>query len=582
MRKGPLSGRRWRCGVRVLPWWKVYGHHRQFFVSHLHLWFVLRWVHTSMHGVSNWKIQLVRRGAVVYGGCGHLSYLVRHKDIEQRPNNGRGRFLRVCNKLFLLRGSTGQEETSLTEEQIRCAETSELRAEFQTCNVCPQGKHAKVPGQLSCSACPRGQYADDAGRLLCTHCPDDHITVDLGSTDAKECVPCATGQFPSPDFSRCQKCATGQYLDLPTMTCTNCPPGKYSDATVLKDRAPCQVCLPGRYSDTESAEECKNCPNGKFQSAPASTSCEGPGCPMNYGSTVVGALAEIDTTCSPSPQNQYYDKTSGIPLKCPSGRFWHPEVGVPETAVLPPTSFVNDHDSAILACDARGLTGCAPQIGGGVSLGKPIHGVLHAVPLNLLREARCLPYLGKYSDLCATKCETNQVMSQTNTQACEPCAAGWFWSDDSLACVPCPIKHKRNSSELFVLTNFCSPCEASQHALANRTACVGCDGKDGGYYMSTGGSCSACPKGKFSTSLVDDCTTCPDGQSTEIEGSNQCSIVSNGQYTIEGISTACPSGKYSAIEYLPVETTFDCSNCVCETSTATVHTCRCEYRREIA
>ena len=463
-----------------------------------------------------------------------------------------------------------KRETSLTEEQIRCAETSELRAEFQTCNVCPQGKHAKVPGQLSCSACPRGQYADDAGRLLCTHCPDDHITVDLGSTDAKECVPCATGQFPSPDFSRCQKCATGQYLDLPTMTCTNCPPGKYSDATVLKDRAPCQVCLPGRYSDTESAEECKNCPNGKFQSAPASTSCDGPGCPMNYGSTVVGALAEIDTTCSPSPQNQYYDKTSGIPLKCPSGRFWHPEVGVPETAVLPPTSVVNDHDSAVLACKYAGFDGLCPA-----DVAEECHWANRSMPesctpyhaICCARLEECLPCTqGKYSDLCATKCETNgQVMSQTNTQACEPCAAGWFWSDDSLACVPCPIKHKRNSSELFVLTNFCSPCEASQHALANRTACVGCDGKDGGYYMSTGGSCSACPKGKFSTSLVDDCTTCPDGQSTEIEGSNQCSIVSNGQYTIEGISTACPSGKYSAIEYLPVETTFDCSqNCVCE------------------
>ena len=146
-------------------------------------------------------------------------------------------------------------------------------------------------------------------------------------------------------------------------------------------------------------------------------------------------------------------------------------------------------------------------------------------------------------------------MSQTNT-ACShaPLAVGPMtpWR----ACRP--IMHKRNSSELFVLTNFCSPCEASQHALANRTACAGAMEKTAAI-VSTGGSCSRALK---------DFTTCGrlynvSGRAVDRdEGSNQCSIVQRA-YTIEGIHGL--SFKIQRDQYLPVETTFDCSqNCVCE------------------
>ena len=139
---------------------------------------------------------------VVVGTC---LTLFDTKISSNAPTTGADGSCAFATSCFCCPGGQYGQETSLTEEQIRCAETSG-RAGFRPATSAWRRRQGSRAAQLR--ACPRGQYADDAGRLL-FHTVRT-ITSRLISAPRMQSASMRYRRF-SPDFSRCQKCATGQY-----------------------------------------------------------------------------------------------------------------------------------------------------------------------------------------------------------------------------------------------------------------------------------------------------------------------------------------------------------------------------------
>lgn len=77
----------------------------------------------------------------------------------------------------------------------------------------------------------------------------------------------------------CEPCPFGTYNPysggVGADACLPCPKGTYNDETGKESRSDCKNCSTNYYAASPGQEECSECPEGKFNSAEGSTSCEG-------------------------------------------------------------------------------------------------------------------------------------------------------------------------------------------------------------------------------------------------------------------------------------------------------------------
>ena len=351
-----------------------------------------------------------------------------------------------------------------------------------TCEQCPPGRYASIPGSLSCTLCPPGYFQPLPGQLLCTLCAPGFLVGSNGTTCSAPAAPppaaeCNFGQERLVDDSvaggfRCVNCSAGRFSnDRNPATCTLCSPGSFSPGT---GAVQCVLCPPGTASGAPGAVQCEPCLSGFVAALPGATRCDpcGPGFFFSNSSSSGG-----DGSSSTLPSLAVSLAVAVACAPCASGTF---SAGTGSSQCQP----------------------CAPgtfqSLAGSSSCGTCPPGMVQPLP----GQSRCIPCRFGYSSgssggvECAP-CGPGRFAAQNGTATCEPCTPGSFSaSPGATGCDACAVG---TASAAWGLATPCPACDdpaVDDADDADAAAGESTSARDSPYAPRTGmSSCLLCPPG---------------------------------------------------------------------------------------
>ena len=429
-----------------------------------------------------------------------------------------------------------------------------------TCMPCPAGSHSNTAGlgaESGCLLCAPGKYSELAGQTAetaCQPCGAGKYSGVAGVSDAADCLLCPEGMF-SPmavavgesASDVCQLCPVGTFNDnAGASICVLCRVGTYNGEAGATSRDFCLNCTAGTYGAYESQDEledCIKCPPGKFSKVegaamdvclfcPAGTYSQYAGwgtdcleCDRGKYSTFSGQTTR--STCVPCGVGKYStyrgSPSSANCLLCEAGKY-SPDVWAttcrdcmyfPVNRATSPLGSDSESDCQCL----RGYESdtCTPCAAGKYK--------------NRLGSSQCFMCdSGTYSaQSAATVCQVcptdaTSPRGSTSLDACI-CKPGFTFPDDSPTCTPC-------EQGKYKPTEGTEPCQDCSPAGSGFTTAPGADSADlclcpVGKIL-TGGTCTACTAGKYSSILSRNsaCLDCPNGAES-LSGAGNCECQAN-------------------------------------------------------
>jgi hypothetical protein len=353
----------------------------------------------------------------------------------------------------------------------------------------------------NCRGCPAGQFLDKEGFLrsphnltaICPVCPVGWYGGGAG------CLACPRGRFGS---------LAGQ--ELSSSACKDCSAGQFGmQKTLHGSTSPLSHNNHWIRAELQSEKSvCVNCPVGKFQPAPAATSC-------SHCMTGRAARSKGMAHCVACKHGTF---------AAPKKFFWWRFTGGAQCAPCPPGKFGQVQHEHVAGKDHERAVCVHCQTG----KYQPRAGTKDCMS--------CAP--GSYSDLW------------TNGTSCKHCEPGRFQSGSAAgSCTTC----NRMSYQPAPGMTSCNQCRPGEAGDAKRLACTAfvchagsfganattCSPCAAGSFTNLGGqtSCSQCAGGKYGAAGAKKCEYCPPGH---------YSVVRLVDWTVAGPTTcsACPSGRY--------------------------------------
>ena len=175
-----------------------------------------------------------------------------------------------------------------------CGPGSYAQGYTTTCFQCQAGAFSSATGTSSCQPCGAGGFNGALGVSSCTSCAAGTYSSGAGVTSAISCSLCPIGTSSLLGSPSCSLCTSGTYSSgSGLMACVTCKPGMYMTGTGLTSSVTCQVCSAGNYSSF-SGSACINCPNNSWSAANASI------CNANAGYYSLATSLQAYYTFNPS------------------------------------------------------------------------------------------------------------------------------------------------------------------------------------------------------------------------------------------------------------------------------------------
>ena len=488
-------------------------------------------------------------------------------------------------------------------------------ADHDDCVKCTAGKYKSVTGSSECTNCTAGKYSV-TGASVCKDCPAGKFSITVGASDDSSCISCgykassadfthclcavnefwsypdcvacnscggnprcseslsgSVGRtscvcspgFTGADHDDCVKCTAGKYKSVTgSSECTNCTAGMYSGASA----SVCINCIAGQYSSTMGASVCSTCLAGSFSLAAASV------CGNCVAGKYSGTSASVCINCIAGQ----YSSTMGASVcsTCLAGSFSLAAASVCSNCVAGKYSMMN----ASVCTDCPAGTYYA-------STGATDIDTCQKCPANSL---------SLVGSTALTSCVCNLGFTGPNGGTCNACAAGKYkTTNGTLVCTDCGIN---TYSPAIGMTNVstCQSCPIHTQSQVGSTTLSSCV-CNFGYTGPDGGTCNACPAGKYKTvtgtlacedcdintystaigeTVVSNCQRCPIHAQSPAGSTTLSSCVCNVGYIGPdgGTCNACVAGKYKT-----VTGNVECTNCRANTyslatGATTIDTCQ--------
>lgn len=125
----------------------------------------------------------------------------------------------------------------------KCADGLLIRLGTLSCVPCVSGSFLtkNQRGRPVCTLCPRGFFKEDAFDVHCKKCPTEKSTVDIGSTQATDCI---------------DKCGPGEYSDTGLVPCIPCAKSTYSNESMSKRCIKCPLDMTTEFLGSTHFKHC--------------------------------------------------------------------------------------------------------------------------------------------------------------------------------------------------------------------------------------------------------------------------------------------------------------------------------------
>ena len=438
-----------------------------------------------------------------------------------------------------------------------------------TCQNCSAGSYSATPASPACTLCPSGKYSaagtGQSSSATCEDCLAGKFSMATGQNSSKMCLDCLEGKYATlTGSSACTQCPALSISPVGSTASTQCTCSYAGVNGPLSSlHGPC-TCNPG-YTGVDGIR-CRMCPWRYYKSSSGTDACTTCGSAV----TIPGVPATSVADCKPPSNDMCVSGAGGTFNTWLSGQ--GPCVSCPPNSVsdqkqcfcnlgfgggggymIPGHSLPPSHGFAITEVVNAGCTAC--------SLGQYSQDFWTS-PKSCLNCNDFMPHSTTEAAAC---------IEQSNCCKCKPGYHGNTIIASKRYCQPCPA----NTFKSTISNNACSSCGAttppfgySQIGATSEDSC-GCN--IGHYYNptepgSSNGACRSCPYGKYQPFVTRNttCIDCPFGSTTTNTGVtslNDCKCIPGYIYAgAPGNCTACPVGKYqSSITNNVVA----CSNCPC-------------------
>ena len=229
------------------------------------------------------------------------------------------------------------------------------------CKYCEKGQHQDQEGQESCKECLAGFFFDGQTQSslptkFCNKC----VVGKSSKAGKSECKNCEKGQHQDQEGQEsCKECLAGFFFDGQTRSafCNECVAGKSSKA----GSSVCDLCALGRYANEKGSEFCKSCAPGFFRDETRRTPSVCDACPAGYFSEKGAAI----TICSACDAGMFQEQTQqSACVSCPAGTF-QDEKRATAVCKICPTGFVPVQATASTVCTKSPFKTpeeCRPQV----------------------------------------------------------------------------------------------------------------------------------------------------------------------------------------------------------------------------
>ena len=376
-----------------------------------------------------------------------------------------------------------------------------------SCTLCPNATFQNEPGQTTCKNCSEGRWSLE-GAFECEACGvnagGDRA---LQSSDECQCKPgfklnaSTTGHR----LQDCEPCGAGFFAATyeNRESCSSCSVGKFSNELSADSESDCQSCKDDEYAPLNSSD-CLPCKGNRTSNDNQGTSDD---CECNRG-----YAAQDSSSCIACASGKYKDKIADEPCtNCPVGTH------MPHQAAERASECKTCSDTQYAAAGSEFCDNC------------PNHS--HSLfPRKTSQDCYCnAGYNGANGKTCHA-CPGGTFKSNTGHFPCLSCSSGKYSNaiaaTSSTTCTTCPPASYAD----FRSTN-CPSCPSNSDTWSSRRYLKDCK-CNRGYTGADGGTCEACPFGKFKMRIGDsECVECSIGSYTKKRGA---------EYASECIS--CPSG----------------------------------------
>ncbi len=346
-----------------------------------------------------------------------------------------------------------------------------------------------------CEGCASGQFLN-ASSNTCEPCPEVNGTQLASSNGASECSSsCPAGTYYSGSGSICTPCEAGKFAMSSAMTnattgCLGeCPAGRYSKVAAGATSAVfCSECAPGTYFDSTGAigsTQCRSCPVGTWSGSGSSVCTV---CPSGKSSPEKSVSADQCVICA---VGGYYNSTTLSCILCEKGYY----------TITPGANKCSMCELGTYG-DEVGLSYCKKcGVGTYSSL----------TPTDSCLQCRTGSYCSEIGMTAPTKCPVGRYSSRTglsNEGQCYICSTGKFnnrtGSVSSIDCTICPPGRYGPQSGLQI----CTPCPGGKYSAEVK--------------QTSNSNCQECPIHFYSLPGAGECTPCPHGFSTSVQGATSC------------------------------------------------------------
>ena len=472
-----------------------------------------------------------------------------------------------------------------------------------SCQPCEAGFFASTVASTECLPCPANSYAEAQGSSACTACPAGKQTVVPYAYSADQCVECPPGtgncdhcvpgqyQVLSGQL-HCEITPAGFFSPSPQAHApTPCPAGQFQS---LQGRTACKTCPMGSVTlQAQAAVSCTACNTQGNCSLSLQNQC-GTGCGLNRyydftgGGCVVcpaGTLNAQDpcatdpNVCWESPRRDYYLDADGLVVRCPDGEQAHDDfkscIPCPKGSYADGTSGgcqpcpagtystdLQSHQCSLCeagwtslenrqGCYSCGLGTFAPAPGspacfpcppGLIGLGFAASACMVCPDRETVAPAAgmtqcnvtCDTTLGFYAVPGDSQCRYCDGGIVNASDLCQGCGLGHYLHQvDPRECRQCP---SGLVNLLQPLNGTCVPC-ASPTAYALETA-LGCVEASPGY-IPDGTHQIPCPPGTFRNASQTQCTPCPAGYASSVEGAMACAQCGPSTFSAQPQQLSC-------------------------------------------
>ena len=432
------------------------------------------------------------------------------------------------------------------------------------CNGCAAGTFKVAIADGTCIGCPASTYSTALAATnlsVCQTCPNNTITAggSTGQDHIDDCV-CDTGSFlaPSGRGAECTLCSRGKFQAAPGQSectpcaedtfgtvvggkhsgvCTACPFGGTNGTTGNDDAADCS-CGAGTFSSSPGV--CALCPSGTYQPSANQTFCHL--CPENHHGNDTGSISRSGCEACPGGSSSPPGSPNATSCECNLGKTG-PDGGQCTSCVAGKFK------------DAMGSAACTDCAAGTYNshTGRTVCMTCHA-------NSGSHPGADDPTD-----CKCNA--GYTGAGSCGACLAGTYKPDsnDDGACTPCSAgTYSEHTASTNSSTCFSCPSNSNSNPGSDHSTDCICNV---GYTGANGGTCTACPLGKFKSAPgAGVCTECHANTYGGGAGASACAscttnAITNGtgHTNIEsceckihyggapgGTCTLCPAGKFKS------------------------------------